>query len=176
MALRLWIREEDRSRAEENGLRGDFSFCVYFAGSNEIIEERKKASVLTRASVLTCKTNHTGCLSSIGRAFVLGKVQFWENKGGMKRTPFVRIDGGKAYEHGVIMDPLDAITLRYRQNSKTIDKLTPFKRVQLLGGSGFIGKVFTTYYTDSLVPKPGDFERHLLIYCDDSHLFNGQVG
>lgn len=165
MALTLWIREQDKLLVHS---LFDISFEDYgeFGGSGSSEEE-----------ILSGTTDKTGIISRLKKSFVVGKIRWWEHEGSKQRTPFVRIDNSTAvYKHGLLLCPLDGHNIRFR-GGRTIDQLTDFNRVELLSAPNhdFVKKVFTTYYTDVLVPKPHDFERHFLLYCDTRHLYKGKV-
>ncbi|MEK6933610.1 MAG: hypothetical protein AABW75_01915 [Nanoarchaeota archaeon] len=164
MVLRLWIRESDEELLMHY-IDIPFEFYGEFKGSGPSEE------------ILTGITEQTGLISRLKKSTVLGKIKYWEHEGSKQRIPFVRIDNSnRVYEHGLIMCPLDGHNVRFR-GSRTVDKLTDFNRVELLGAQNndFITKVFVTYYSDGLVPKPGDFEKHFLLYTDSRHLHNGRV-
>lgn len=164
MALKLWIRENDKELLTRY-IDIPLEFYEEFMGSGPSEE------------ILTGITKQTGLISRLKKSFVLGKIKYWEHEGSKHRTPFVRIDNSiRVYEHGLIMCPLDGHNIRFR-GSKTIDKLTNFDRVELLGAQNndFVTKVFVTYYSDGLVPKPSDFEKHFLLYVDQRHLHKEKV-
>ena len=169
MALTLWIREKDQPLV--HSLIDDFSFTYYceFGVS--------RAADSSEETIMSGTTDKTGIISRLKKEFVVGKVRYWEYEGSKQRIPFVRINNSiKVYEHGLLLCPLDGHSIKFR-GGKTIDQLTNFDRVELLSaiGQDFVKKVFVTYYTDALVPKPHDFERRFLLYSDASHLHEGKV-
>ena len=119
----------------------------------------------------------SGLLSHLKQDFVLGKVKFWEKEGYAHRTAWVRVDNHPAYPGGMAFTPHDWINTRYCGKTKTIDQRTGLKRVQLLAApnNDFIRRVFITYAADFKVCKPSEHERHLLVYCDEQHLYKGKI-
>ncbi len=130
-----------------------------------------------RNAIMNGVTEETGIFSHLKKDFVLGKVNYWEQEGSKHRTPFVRIDNHPCYSDGLVMTPNNSVHIKYNKRGRTIDQTTPLHRVELLSApnNDFIRRTFVTYELDSLVAKTRGFTRRLLIYCNERHLYNGQV-
>lgn len=165
MSLTYWLCAQDKKLLTPT-LNQDLKVYGSFVGS------------LVEDDILVGQIEQTGAISGLMDEFVLGKVRFWKHKGASHRTPFVRIDNmERVYNQGLILTPLNKTDIRFHRHHKTIDETTPLNRIELLAtqDSDFVKRVFTTYYTDVLVPKPTKFEEHFFLYCDTIHLYKGKV-
>ena len=161
MGLRVWLLQSDEKRLEEN--------CP--------VKLEHYADCASGDTIVAGTVEQTGIISCLKRHFVLGKIKFWEKETSTHRTPFLRIDNHSLFPNGVVFSPTSWIGIRYHRDTKTIDKTTSLKRVELLSApdDNFIRKIFATYEMDSLLPKQTDFERHLLVYCNRQHLYHEDV-
>ena len=163
MAVRLWVLESEMDRITKYPALSELNFKEYGnIGENNIV---------------TAETENTGVFSHLSREFVLGKINYWEQKGSEKRKPFIRINNHCAWPDGAIMTPNDWITTRITAGRRTIDEKTSLHRIQMLNAEGgdFIKRAFTTYDCQAIVPHPREKERHFLVYCDSRHLYKGRV-
>ncbi len=127
--------------------------------------------------IFTGSVKEDGIFSKLKNDFVLGKIKFWEHSGSIQRFPFVRINNHLAYPNGLVLTTFSRIDIKYNKKRKTIDQRTDLRRIELLNAADndFVKRVFVTYNVDSLISKPRDFERHLLLYCHEKFLDNGRV-
>lgn len=156
MSVRVWLHA-----SEEERLRKYVSVSPeHYAGEG--------------GATLVTETVDGGVLTHIANDFVLGKVRFFEREGSKNRVPWVRVDNHICWPDGMYFTPYSWISVKYHRKSKTMDKSTNLKRIELLSApnNDFIRRVFVTYDCDALVPKPKEHEQHFLVYCDECHVKN----
>lgn len=163
MAVRLWILDSGIDRLNKHPSLSNLDFEEYGSSGEDYI--------------VTAETENTGEFSHLSKDFVIGKVNFWNQKETGQKTPFARIDNHCAWPDGAIMSPADWINLKLNLKRKTIDQLTNLHRIQMLHAAkgDFVKRAFTTYHCAAIVPHPHEKEKNFLLYCDSQYLYEGRV-